>query len=114
MHKRLSVRCGGATRRSQSCRTESSEDAASLARRAHDRFSEELGMGRAAKKERSSQQTTDLHRAIDDARELIYGACWKLIRAQDIIVDEQDTLYRLQVIVQMLRTYADQELTQIK
>jgi len=71
-------------------------------------------MGRPAKKERTPQQTEDLQRAIDDARELIYGACWKLIRAQDIIVDEKDTLYRLQVIVQMLRTYADQELTQIK
>jgi hypothetical protein len=35
-------------------------------------------------------------------------------RAQDIIVDEEDTLYRLQVAVQVLRTYADQELTQIK
>ena len=71
-------------------------------------------MGRPAKKQRTLQQTTDLHRAIDDARELIYGACFKLIRAQDIVVDEEDTLYRLQVAVQVLRNYADQELTQIK
>jgi hypothetical protein len=71
-------------------------------------------MGRPAKKERTLQQTKELRRAIDDARELIYGACFKLIRAQDIIVDEQDTLYRLQVAVQVLRNYADQELTQIK
>ena len=71
-------------------------------------------MGRPAKKERRPEQTTELHRAIDDAREMIYGACFKLIRAQDIIVDEEDTLYRLQVAVQVLRNYADQELTQIK
>jgi hypothetical protein len=71
-------------------------------------------MGRSPKKERTPEQTTDLHRAIDDARELIYGACFKLIRAQDIVVDEEDTLYRLQVAVQVLRNYADRELTQIK
>ena len=71
-------------------------------------------MGRTGKKERTLGQTTDLHRAINDARELIYGACWKLIRAQDIIVDEKDTLDRLQVFVQVLRCYADQELTDIK
>jgi hypothetical protein len=71
-------------------------------------------MGRPAKKERTLEQTTDLLHAIDDARELIYGACFKLIRAQDIIVDEKDTLYRLQVAVQVLRNYAEQELTQIK
>ena len=71
-------------------------------------------MGRSPKKERTPEQTTDLHRAIDDARELIYGACFKLIRAQDIIVDEEETLYRLQVAVQVLRNYADQELPQIK
>ena len=71
-------------------------------------------MGRPAKKERTLQQTKELRQAIDDARELIYGACFKLIRAQDIIVDEQGTLYRLQVAVQVLRNYADQELTQIK
>jgi hypothetical protein len=71
-------------------------------------------MGRPGKKERTPEQTTDLHRAIDDAREMIYGACFKLIRAQDIIVNEEDTLYRLQVAVQVLRSYADQELTQIK
>ena len=71
-------------------------------------------MGRPANKKRTPEQTTDLHRAINDARELIYGACFKLIRAQDIIVDEEETLYRLQVAVQVLRNYADQELTQIK
>jgi hypothetical protein len=71
-------------------------------------------MGRPAKKERTPEQTTDLLRAIDEASELIYGACFKLIRAQDIIVDEQDTLHRLQVAVQALRNYAEQELTQIK
>jgi hypothetical protein len=71
-------------------------------------------MARLPKKERTLQQTTDLLRAIDDARELIYGACFKLIRAQDIIVDEEETLYRLQVAVQVLRNYADQELTKIK
>jgi hypothetical protein len=71
-------------------------------------------MGRPAKRDRTLVQTTDLHRAINDARELIYGACWKLIRAQDIIVDEKETLDRLQVSVQVLRNYADQELTQIK
>jgi hypothetical protein len=71
-------------------------------------------MGRSSKKERTPEQTADLQRAIDDARELIYGACFKLIRAQDIVVDEEDTLYRLQVAVQVLRIYADQELTQIK
>ena len=75
---------------------------------------EESGMGRPVKKERTLQQTTDLHRAIEDACELIYGACFKLIRAQDIIVDEKDTLHRLQVSVQVLRNYAEQELTQIK
>ena len=56
-------------------------------------------MGRPAKKERTAEQTTDLLRAIDEASELIYGACFKLIRAQDIIVDEEDTLQRLQVAV---------------
>jgi hypothetical protein len=71
-------------------------------------------MSRPAKKERTPEQTTDLQRAIDDARELIYGACFKLIRAQDIIVDEKETLYRLQVAVQILRNYAEQDLTQIK
>ena len=71
-------------------------------------------MGRPAKKQRTLQQTTDLHRAIDDARELIYTACWKLIRAQDLIVDEKETLDRLQGFVQVLRNYADRELTQIK
>jgi hypothetical protein len=71
-------------------------------------------MGRSPKKDRTPEQTTDLRRTIDDARELIYGACFKLIRAQDIVVDEQDTLYRLQVAVQVLRNYADQELTEIK
>ena len=71
-------------------------------------------MGRPAKKGRTLGQTTELHRAINDARELIYGACWKLIRAQDIIVDEKDTLDRLQALVQVLRNYADRELTQIK
>ena|SRR6516164_5136052 len=102
MRERFSVRCSGAARRGQSCRTVSSEDA------------ESLGMGRSPKKERTPEQTTDLRRAIDDARELIYGACFKLIRAQDIVVDEEDTLYRLQVAVQVLRNYADQELTEIK
>jgi len=71
-------------------------------------------MGRPAKKERTPEQTTDLHRAINDARELIYGACFKLIKAQDIIVDEKETLYRLQVAVQMLRDYAERDLTQFK
>ena len=71
-------------------------------------------MGRPAKKNRTLGQTTELHRAINDARELIYGACWKLIRAQDIVVDEKDTLDRLQVLVQVLRNFADRELTQIK
>jgi hypothetical protein len=71
-------------------------------------------MGRPAKTQRTVQQTTDLHRAINDARELIYCACWKLIRAQDSIVDEKDTLDRLQLCVQVLRNYADRELTQIK
>ena len=71
-------------------------------------------MGRPAKKGRTPQQTTELHRAINDARELIYYACWKLIRAQDIIVDEKDTLDRLQLCVQVLRNYADRELTEIK
>ena len=71
-------------------------------------------MGRPVKTERTLRETTDLHRAIDDARDLIYGACWKLIRAQDIIVDEKDTLGRLQLFVQVLRSYADRELTQIK
>ena len=71
-------------------------------------------MGRSQKKGRTPEQTTDLQRTIDDARELIYGACFKLIRAQDIIVDEEETLYRLQVAVQVLRNYADQELPQIK
>jgi hypothetical protein len=71
-------------------------------------------MGRPAKTERTLEQTTDLLRAIDEACELIYGACFKLIRAQDIIVDEKDTLHRLQVAVQVLRNYAGQELTKIK
>jgi len=71
-------------------------------------------MGRPAKKERTPEQTTDLHRAINDARELIYGACFKLIKAQDIIVDEKETLYRLQVAVQILRDYAERDLTQFK
>ncbi|MGA8656134.1 MAG: hypothetical protein WB586_08275 [Chthoniobacterales bacterium] len=71
-------------------------------------------MGRPAKKERTLRQTADLQCAINDARELIYGACWKLIRAQDIVVDEKDTLDRLQELVQALRNYADRELTQIK
>jgi len=71
-------------------------------------------MSRPAKKERTPEQTTDLHRAINDARELIYGACFKLIKAQDIIVDEKETLYRLQVAVQMLRDYAERDLTQFK
>ena len=114
MHERLSVRYSGAARRGRSCRTISSEDAESLERRGRDRVRKEPGMGRSPKKERTPEQTTDLHRAIDDARELIYGACFKLIRAQDIIVDEEETLYRLQVAVQVLRNYADQELTQIK
>ena len=60
------------------------------------------------KKERTPQQTTDLRRAINEARELIYGACWKLIRVQDIIVNEKETLDRLQLSVQVLRNYADQ------
>jgi len=71
-------------------------------------------MSRPAKKERTPEQTTDLHRAINDARELIYGACFKLIKAQDIIVDEKETLYRLQVAVQILRDYAERDLTQFK
>ena len=71
-------------------------------------------MGRPTKKERTPEQTTDLRRAIDEARELIYGACFKLIKAQDIIVDEKETLYRLQVAVQILRNYAERDLTQIK
>ena len=71
-------------------------------------------MGRPAKKERTPEQTTDLRRAINDARELIYGACFKLIKAQDIIVDEKETLYRLQVAVQILRDYAERDLTQFK
>ena len=71
-------------------------------------------MSRPANKERTPEQTTDLHRAINDARELIYGACFKLIKAQDIIVDEKETLYRLQVAVQMLRDYAERDLTQFK
>ena len=71
-------------------------------------------MGRPANKERTPEQTTDLHRAINDARELIYGACFKLIKAQDIIVDEKETLYRLQVAVQILRDYAERDLTQFK
>ena len=70
-------------------------------------------MGLAAKKERTLRQTTDLHRAINEASELIYCACWKLIRAQDIIVNEKDTLDQLQLSVQVLRNYADQ-LIQIK
>ena len=70
-------------------------------------------MGGPAKRDRTLVQTTDLHCAVNDSLELIYGACWKLIRAQDIIVDEKDTLDRLQVFVQGLRNYADQ-LTQIK
>jgi hypothetical protein len=60
------------------------------------------------KKERTPQQTTDLHRAIRKACELIYCACWELIRAQDIIVNEKETLDRLQLSVQVLRNYADQ------
>jgi hypothetical protein len=71
-------------------------------------------MGRPANKKRTPEQTTDLHRAINDARELIYGACFKLIKAQDIIVDEKETLYRLQVAVQILRDYAERDLTQFK
>jgi len=71
-------------------------------------------MSRPANKERTPEQTTDLHRAINDARELIYGACFKLIKAQDIIVDEKETLYRLQVAVQILRDYAERDLTQFK
>ena len=71
-------------------------------------------MGRPAKKERTPEQATDLHRAINDARELIYGASFKLIKAQDIIVDEKETLYRLQVAVQILRDYAERDLTQFK
>ena len=102
MRERPGVRNSGATRRRRSCRTVSSEVA------------ESLGMGRPAKKEKTLQQTADLHYLINDARELIYGACWKLIRAQDIVVDEKDTLDRLQVLVQVLRNYADRELTQIK
>ena len=58
--------------------------------------------------ERTPQQTTDLRRVINEARELIYGACWKLIRVQDIIVNEKETLDRLQLSVQVLRNYADQ------
>ena len=65
------------------------------------------------KKERTPQQTTDLRRAINEARELIYGACWKLIRVQDIIVNEKETLDQMQLSVQVLRNYADQ-LIQIK
>ena len=102
MRERLSVRYSGAARRGRSCRTVSSEDAEGLERRERDRVRKE-------KKERTPEQTRDLQRAIDDARELIYGACFKLIRAQDIVVDEEDTLYRLQVAVQVLRNYADQE-----
>ena len=71
-------------------------------------------MGQPAKPERTREQTTELHRAINDARESIYCACWKLIRAQDIIVNEKHTLDRLQLLVQALRDYADRELTQIK
>jgi hypothetical protein len=41
------------------------------------------------------EQTAELQSIINDARDLIYYACWKLIRAQDIIVDEKDTLDRL-------------------
>jgi len=67
-----------------------------------------------SRKERTLEQTAELQRAINDARELIYGVCWKLIRAQDIIVDEKHTLDRLQALVYVLRNYADQELTQIK
>lgn len=71
-------------------------------------------MGGPAKRDRTLAQTTDLHCAVNDSSELIYGACWKLIRAQDIVVDEKDTLGRLQELVQVLRNYADRELTQIK
>jgi hypothetical protein len=67
-----------------------------------------------SKKERTLEQTAELNRAINDARQLIYAACWKLIRAQDIIIDEKHTLDRLQVLVYLLRNYADRELTQIK
>jgi hypothetical protein len=67
-----------------------------------------------SRKQRTLEQTTELHRAVNDARQLIYEACWKLIRAQDIIVDEKRTLDRLQVLVELLRNYADHELTQIK
>ena len=74
------------------------------------RVREKLDMDRAMKKER----TAELHCAINDARDLIYSACWKLIRAQDIIVDEKDKLDCLQAVVHALRNYADQELTQIK
>jgi hypothetical protein len=71
-------------------------------------------VGRARKKVRTPEEAAELQRAINDARELIYTACWKLIRAQDIVVDEKDTLDRLQALVQRLRNYADQEITVIK
>ena len=110
MRERISVRCSGAAGQGRSHRTVSAKDAESLVHQVR----EKPAMGRPTKKERTPEQTTDLRRAIDEARELIYGACFKLIRAQDIVVDEEDTLYRLQVAVQVLRNYADQELTQIK
>ena len=38
----------------------------------------------------------------------------KLIRAQDIVINEKETLSHLQQMTQSLRNYADEEIAQIK
>jgi hypothetical protein len=117
MRQRLDLCDGCPLRRCQSRRTSPSENAKSLAAKNLARIRIEFAQKQyqqSVKKERTTQETADLILAIEDARNLIYSACWKLIRAQDIIVDEKDTLYQLQMIVQDLRNYADRELTRIK
>ena len=74
----------------------------------------EAVLGRPPKMTRTVEQSTDLARAVNDARDMIYGACWKLIRAQDIVVNEKETLSHLQTVTQALRNYADEEIAQIR
>ena len=71
-------------------------------------------VGRPVRMTRTVEQSTDLARAINGARDMIYGACWKLIRAQDIVINEKETLSHLQKVTESLRTYADEEITQIR
>ena len=74
----------------------------------------EVVVGRPAKMTRTVEQSTDLARAISGARDMVYGACWKLIRAQDIVINEKETWSHLQQVTQSLRNYADEEIAQIK